>query len=104
MNRLQEKIALITGGTTGIGLATAKLFQEEGAQVVVTGRNADTLSEAQQTLGPKATVIRSDASDLKSIDTLVSEVRQKFGRIDILFANAGIAQFAPVDQVSERLL
>lgn len=101
MNRLQEKIALITGGTTGIGLATAKLFQDEGAQVVVTGRNADTLSEAQQTLGPKATVIRSDASDLKSIDTLVSEVRQKFGRIDILFANAGIAQFAPVDQVSE---
>ncbi len=101
MNRLQGKIALISGGTTGIGLATAKLFQNEGAQVVVTGRNADTLSEAQQTLGPKATVVRSDASSLTDIDALISDVKRKFGRIDILFANAGIAQFAPVDQVTE---
>ena len=69
--------------------------------MVVTGRNADTLSEAQQALGPRAMVIRSDASDLKSMDTLISEIRQKFERIDILFANAGVAQFAPVDQVTE---
>jgi len=103
MSKLQGKIALITGGTTGIGLATAQLFQQEGAQVIVTGRNADTLSSAQQTLGPKATVISSDASKVKDIEVLVGQIRQRFGRIDILFANAGMAQFGPVEQVTEDL-
>jgi NAD(P)-dependent dehydrogenase (short-subunit alcohol dehydrogenase family) len=101
LNKLQGKVALITGGTTGIGMATAHLFKSEGAQVIVTGRSADTLSEAQQALGPDATVISSDASQIADIDALIGQVGQKFGRIDILFANAGIAQFAPLEQVTE---
>lgn len=101
MAKLNGKIALITGGTTGIGLATAKLFQQEGAQVVITGRNPETLSTAQQELGPKALVIQSDTSKLEEIDKLIAEVKNRFGRIDVLFANAGVAQFAPVEQADE---
>lgn len=102
MARLDGKIALITGGTTGIGLATAKLFQDEGAQVVITGRNAETLSTAQQELGPKALVIKSDTSKLEDIEKLIGEIKGRFGRIDVLFANAGVAQFAPVEQADEN--
>lgn len=99
--KLEGKIALITGGTTGIGLASAKLFQEEGAQVIITGRSAGTLAEAQQELGPKAVVIQSDTSKLADIDHLIEQVRTRFGRIDILFANAGVAFFAPIGQSDE---
>lgn len=101
MSKLKGKVALITGGTTGIGLATARLFQSEGAHVIVTGRSAGTLADAQQELGAEATVIQSDASKLADIDKLIAEVGMKFGRIDILFANAGVARFAPFDQASE---
>jgi NAD(P)-dependent dehydrogenase (short-subunit alcohol dehydrogenase family) len=99
--KLAGKIALITGGTTGIGLATAQLFQNEGAQVIVTGRNPETLSSAQQTLGPQAAVIASDAASLGDIETLIQQIRGRFGRIDILFANAGVAQFLPASDVTE---
>jgi NAD(P)-dependent dehydrogenase (short-subunit alcohol dehydrogenase family) len=102
MGKLNGKVALITGGTTGIGLATAKLFQQEGAQVIVTGRSPGTLAEAQQELGPKAAVIQSDTGKLSDIDQLVSAVKAKFGRVDVLFANAGIAKFAPVEESSEN--
>jgi len=101
MGRLKGKIALITGGTTGIGLATAKLFQQEGAQVIVTGRSPGALAEAQQELGPGAAVLQSDTSKLSDIDKLMSDLGNKFGRIDILFANAGVAKFAPVDRSDE---
>ncbi len=101
MAKLTGKIAVIAGGTTGIGLATAQLYQQEGATVVVTGRNPATLAAAQATLGPNATVIASDASSLADIDALAALVGEKFGRVDVLFANAGIAQFAPVEGVSE---
>ena len=101
MAKLTGKIAVITGGTTGIGLATAQLYQQEGATVVVTGRNPATLAAAQETLGPNATVVASDASSLADIDALAALVAEKFGRVDVLFANAGIAQFAPVEGVSE---
>jgi len=101
MAKLTGKIAVITGGTTGIGLATAQLYQQEGATVVVTGRNPATLASAQAALGPDATVVASDASSLADIDALAALVGEKFGRVDVLFANAGIAQFAPVEGVSE---
>jgi NAD(P)-dependent dehydrogenase (short-subunit alcohol dehydrogenase family) len=103
MGKLNGKIAVITGGTTGIGLAAAKLFQQEGAQVVVTGRSPGTLAEAQQELGPGALVVQSDTGKLGDIDKLIGQVRAKFGRIDILFANAGTGKVAPIEQVDEAL-
>ena len=102
MGKLSGKVAVVTGGTTGIGLATAKLFQQEGAQVVITGRSPERLAEAQQQLGPGALVVKSDTSKLGDIDNLVAQVKAKFGRIDILFANAGEAKVAPFDQVDEE--
>jgi NAD(P)-dependent dehydrogenase (short-subunit alcohol dehydrogenase family) len=101
MGRLDGKIALITGGTTGIGFATAQLFQKEGARVIVTGRNPKTVEDAQKALGPSALVVASDASNLADTDALMKIVSEKFGRLDVLFANAGVAQFAPAEQVDE---
>jgi NAD(P)-dependent dehydrogenase (short-subunit alcohol dehydrogenase family) len=99
--RLKGKIALITGGTTGIGFATAQLFQKEGAQVIVTGRNPKTVAEAQKALGRGVLAVASDASNLAETEALMKIVAEKFGRLDVLFANAGIVQFAPVEQVDE---
>ena len=99
--RLSGKIALITGGTTGIGFATAQLFQNEGARVIVTGHNPKTVEDAQKALGPNALVVASDASSLADADALMEIISEKFGRLDILFANAGTVQFAPVEQVDE---
>jgi NAD(P)-dependent dehydrogenase (short-subunit alcohol dehydrogenase family) len=101
MGRLDGKIALITGGTSGIGFATAQLFQQEGALVIVTGRNPKTVEDARKALGPSALVVASDASNLADTDALMKIVAEKFGRLDVLFANAGIAQFAPAEQVDE---
>jgi NAD(P)-dependent dehydrogenase (short-subunit alcohol dehydrogenase family) len=101
MGKLDGKLALITGGSTGIGLASAALFQKEGAQVVVTGRNSEAIAEAQRQLGPGATAIASDTSNLADIARLIDLVRQKFGRIDILFANAGVARFQPFGEIEE---
>jgi NAD(P)-dependent dehydrogenase (short-subunit alcohol dehydrogenase family) len=101
MGKLDGKIALITGGSTGIGLATAKLFQSEGAQVVVTGRNAASIADAQKELGSQALALASDTSKLTEIASLIEKVRSKFGRIDILFANAGIARFQPFGEIGE---
>lgn len=100
--RLSGKIALITGGTTGIGFATAQLFKNEGARVIVTGHNPKTVEDAQKALGPNALVVASDASSLADADALMEIISEKFGRLDILFANAGTVQFAPVEQVDER--
>jgi NAD(P)-dependent dehydrogenase (short-subunit alcohol dehydrogenase family) len=99
--RLKGKIALITGGTTGIGFATAQLFQKEGAQVIVTGRNPKTVEDAQHALGPEALAVAADASNLAETDALMKIVAEKFGRLDVLFANAGVTQFSPIEQVDE---
>ena len=94
--RLKNKIALITGGTTGIGLATAKRFAAEGAQVIVTGHNPDTLEAAHQQLNGSVKVVESDAADERKVAQLFEIIRRKHGRLDILFLNAGIARFAPL--------
>lgn len=101
MGKLDGKIALITGGSTGIGLASAVLFQQEGAQVIVTGRNKDAIAAAQQELGPGALAIVSDTCKLTDIASLMDRIRQKFGRLDIVFANAGIARFQPFGEIQE---
>jgi NAD(P)-dependent dehydrogenase (short-subunit alcohol dehydrogenase family) len=101
MNRLDGKTVLITGGTSGIGLATAKLFRDEGARVAVTGRNAESLERAQTELGGEALVIRSDAGNIQDISSLMEQVQTRFGKLDVLFINAGVATAAPLEHVSE---
>ena len=101
MSKLKNKIAVITGGSTGIGLATAQRFIGEGAEVVVTGRNQDTLDLALAELGDQATGFRGDVANLDDLDRLYAQVRKEFGHIDVLFANAGIAPFVPFEAVTE---
>jgi NAD(P)-dependent dehydrogenase (short-subunit alcohol dehydrogenase family) len=101
MNRLEGKTVLITGGSSGIGLATAKLFCDEGARVAITGRNAESLDHAQTVLGSEALVIRSDAGNMQDISSLMEQVQARFGKLDVLFMNAGVATAAPIDHVSE---
>lgn len=104
MNKLRDKIAIITGGSSGIGLATARLFIAEGANVVITGRSQSTLDAALAELGERATAIRSDVTSLEDLDRLFAYVRKNFGRVDVLFANAGIAPFALIEAVTEEHL
>jgi NAD(P)-dependent dehydrogenase (short-subunit alcohol dehydrogenase family) len=94
--KLEGRVALITGGTTGIGLATAKRFAAEGARVVVTGRNPETLEAARRELGDRAEVVQSDAGDAAQIAELFARLARTHGRLDVLFLNAGIARFAPL--------
>ena len=101
MSKLSGKIAVITGGNSGIGLATAKLFAVEGAQVVITGRRQAELDAAVKEIGHKAVGVQGDVSKLTDLDKLYAEVKQKFGRIDVLFANAGVAEMAPIGMISE---
>ncbi len=103
MDRFKGKSALITGGTTGIGLATAKLFINEGARVIVTGRTSARIKEAQVELGDNAIVIHSDATSLPDMDALAEKVKETFGKLDVLFVNAGYVRFAPFEAVTEEL-
>jgi NAD(P)-dependent dehydrogenase (short-subunit alcohol dehydrogenase family) len=99
--KLQGKVAVITGGTTGIGFATAKLFVEEGAHVFITGRRPKELNEAVQALGANVTGVQGDVSRLDDLDRLYETVKAK-GRIDIVFANAGTGGFVPLGAVTEE--
>jgi NAD(P)-dependent dehydrogenase (short-subunit alcohol dehydrogenase family) len=101
MGRLEKKVALITGGNSGIGLASAEAFVREGAKVVITGRDAATLRSSQEKLGASVTAIQSDASSLADLDKLYEAVKKTHGRIDVLFLNAGIASFAPIEMSDE---
>jgi len=99
MKNLENKVAIVTGGNSGIGYAAAADLAAKGAKVIVTGRNKEALSKAETELN--VTGIVADQSDLKSIDNLVEEVKAKFGKIDIVFLNAGVASFAPVELAPE---
>ncbi len=100
MSKLKDKIAVITGGSAGIGLATAKEFISQGAKVIITGRNQKTIDDAVEVLGSNATGIRADAANLKDTENLVAQAAAKFGKIDILFVNAGTAIQEPVGQIT----
>ena len=100
-NKLAGKIAVITGGNSGIGLATAKLFVEEGAQVVITGRRQKELAEAAAFIGKNVMTVESDVSNLNDLDRLYAVVKEKHGHIDILFANAGGGTIAPLATATE---
>jgi NAD(P)-dependent dehydrogenase (short-subunit alcohol dehydrogenase family) len=101
--KLQNKVAVITGGNSGIGLATALEFKANGAKVVIFGRSRQTLDQAAARLGADALSIQGDVRNLGHLQGLFEQTAQRFGKIDVLVANAGIAKFAPVDVLSEDL-
>ncbi len=102
MSKLQNKLAVITGGNSGIGLATAKTFIQEGAKVIITGRNQKNIDEALKELGDNAVGILADTANLSHTTNLVKQISEKFGKVDVLFVNAGIAKFAPIEQTTEE--
>src|SRR5215475_12912145 len=94
--RLKNKTALITGGNSGIGLETARVFVAEGARVIITGRNQATLEAAAKELGPNVLALRADATDIAATEAAIKKGVETFGKLDIVFANAGIAGSTPV--------
>src|SRR5215472_15186433 len=94
--RLDGKIALITGGSTGIGLATAREFADEGAQVYITGRRKPELDAAAASIGPSVTAIQGDVTKPKDLDRIYEQISREKGHVDIVFANAGVADQAPL--------
>ncbi len=103
MGKLTGKVAVITGGTSGMALATAKLFVEEGAYVFITGRQQDKLDDAVRAIGRNVTGVLGDASNLADLDRLYETVQREKGKIDVLFASAGAAGFGKLGEVSETL-
>ncbi len=101
MGRLEGKIAVITGGNSGIGLATAQLFVTESAYVFITGRRQRALDKAVELIGNNVMAVQSDVSNLADLDRLYDTVKEQKGQIDILFANAGIMELLPLETVSE---
>ncbi len=102
MKRLEGKVAVITGGNSGIGLATAKVFRDEGARVAIAGRSSKTLEQAAKALGPETVAVQADVSKIADIDRLFADVAKKLGKIDVLFVNAGIGKFVPVTEATEQ--
>lgn len=101
--KLQNKVCVITGGNSGIGLAIAKEFAREGAKVVIFGRDQETLDQAAKTIGNGAISVCGDVKKLKDIDRLYDVASQKFGKVDVVVANAGVAKFAPLEHLTEEL-
>src|SRR5712692_8280796 len=102
MKRLEGKIAVITGGNSGIGLATAQRFVAEGAYVFITGRRQSELDAAVMQIGKNVTGVQGDVSSLADLDRLYATVKEQKGRIDVLFANAGLGEFAPLGAITEE--
>src|SRR5579864_134826 len=101
--KLQNKIAVVTGGNSGIGLATAKEFKQQGARVVIIGRNAKAVAEAAKDIGGDTLGITADMTRVADLDRAFQSIREKVGRVDVLFVNAGVAKFAPVADSTEAL-
>jgi NAD(P)-dependent dehydrogenase (short-subunit alcohol dehydrogenase family) len=97
MSRLINKVAVVTGGNSGIGLATAREFVAQGAKVVIFGRDRQTLANAQETLGNGTIAVQGDVTNAADLDRLFETVKKKHGRVDVLYVNAGVAEFRPVD-------
>ena len=102
MGKLEGKIALITGGNSGIGLATAKEFVNEGAYVFITGRRDPELTTAVKEIGRNVNGIRGDVSKLGDLDRLFAQIQREKGQLDVLFANAGVAKYAPLGKITEE--
>jgi NAD(P)-dependent dehydrogenase (short-subunit alcohol dehydrogenase family) len=102
MNRLEGKLALITGGNSGIGLATAKQFVNEGAYVFITGRREPELAQAVKDIGRNVTGVQGDVANLDDLDRLFAQIKQEKGKLDIVFANAGGADFALLGKITEE--
>ncbi len=102
MSRFAGKKVLVTGGNSGMGFDTAKEFIREGAEVFITGRNPETLAAALKELGPKARMAVSDSGNLKDIAILAETIKKEFGHLDAAFINAGIAQFVPLEELTEK--
>lgn len=102
MSKLAGKIAVITGGNSGMGLATAKLFAAEGAQVVITGRRQKDLDEAIRSIGKNIEGVQGDVSKLEDLDRLHDHLKSRYGRVDVIFANAGLGKITPFGQVTEE--
>ena len=103
MGKLEGKIALITGGNSGIGLATAKRFVAEGAYVFITGRREAELTAAVASIGENIKALKGDVSNLDDLDRIVGQIHEAKGRLDIVFANAGVAKFAALGEITEEL-
>jgi NAD(P)-dependent dehydrogenase (short-subunit alcohol dehydrogenase family) len=103
MGKLDGKIALVTGGSSGIGLATAKRFADEGAYVFITGRRETELAEAVREIGKNVTGVKGDVSKLDDLDRLFAQIKREKGKLDIVFANAGVARYAPLGTITEEL-
>jgi NAD(P)-dependent dehydrogenase (short-subunit alcohol dehydrogenase family) len=101
VKRFEGKVAVVTGGNSGIGLGAAKAFAREGASVVITGRDEATLKAAERDIGSGAMALRADSSRMADLDSAMGRIRERFGKIDALFVNAGIGKFVPFDQVTE---
>jgi NAD(P)-dependent dehydrogenase (short-subunit alcohol dehydrogenase family) len=102
MGKLEGKIAVVTGGSSGIGLATAKQFVHEGAYVFITGRRHPELAAAVREIGSNVTGVQGDVSNLGDLDRLFAQIKREKGRLDIVFANAGVAEFAPLGEITEE--
>jgi NAD(P)-dependent dehydrogenase (short-subunit alcohol dehydrogenase family) len=103
MNFFANKVAVITGGNSGIGLATAKELSRRGAKIVISGRDEKSLVEAAAAIGPGTLAVRADVSRLADLDKLFTRTKERWGSFDVLFANAGVAKFAPVEETTEAL-